>query len=121
MYEEDGLDFDSMTKAELLKVLQEIFDAPTTTIHEDKPLRSADHSTMKPLKLMGRLIKNSTRPGEIVLDPFGGSGSTMMASEQLGRACYMVELDPVYIDVIVKRWETLTGEKAELLGNYNNA
>jgi len=121
VYEEDGLDFDSMTKAELLKVLQEIFDAPTTTIHEDKPLRSADHPTMKPLKLMGRLIKNSTRPGEIVLDPFGGSGSTMMAAEQLGRACYMVELDPVNIDVIVKRWETLTGEKAELLGNYNNA
>lgn len=120
VYEEDGLDFDSMTKAELLKVLQEVFSAPTTTIHEDKPLRSADHPTMKPLKLMGRLIKNSTRPGEIVLDPFGGSGSTMMAAEQLGRACYMVELDPAYIDVIVKRWETLTGEKAELLGNFNN-
>lgn len=120
VYEEDGLDFDSMTKTELLKVLQEVFSAPTTTIHEDKPLRSADHPTMKPLKLMGRLIKNSTRPGEIVLDPFGGSGSTMMAAEQLGRACYMVELDPAYIDVIVKRWETLTGEKAELLGNFNN-
>lgn len=120
VYEEDGLDFESMTKAELLKVLQEVFSAPTTTIHEDKPLRSADHPTMKPLKLMGRLIKNSTRPGEIVLDPFGGSGSTMMAAEQLGRACYMVELDPAYIDVIVKRWETLTGEKAELLGNFNN-
>ena len=120
VYEEDGLDFESMTKAELLKVLQEVFSAPTTTIHEDKPLRSADHPTMKPLKLMGRLIKNSTRPGEIVLDPFGGSGSTMMAAEQLGRACYMVELDPAYIDVIVKRWETLTGEEAELLGNFNN-
>jgi DNA modification methylase len=73
---------------------------------------------MKPLKLMGRLIKNSTRPGEVVLDPFGGSGSTMMAAEQLGRACYMVELDPAYIDVICKRYEELTGEKAEHLGNF---
>jgi DNA modification methylase len=73
---------------------------------------------MKPLKLMGRLIKNSTRPGEVVLDPFGGSGSTMMAAEQLGRACFMVELDPAYIDVICKRYEELTGEKAEYLGNF---
>ena len=90
---------------------------PTTVIDEDKPLRSEDHPTMKPLKLMGRLIRNSTRPGEIVLDLFGGSGSTLMAAEQLGRVCYMVELDPCYIDVIIKRWEEYTGEKAQYLGN----
>lgn len=116
--EEGGLDVETLTKQELKDLLKEILNIPTTTIHEDKPLRSADHPTMKPLKLMGRLIKNSTRPGEIVLDTFGGSGSTMMAAEQLGRKCYMVELDPCYIDVIIKRYEDLTGDKAELLGNF---
>ena len=110
-------DFDRMTKEEMKKMMQDIFTFPSTVIHEDKPLRSGDHPTMKPLKLMGRLIRNSSRPGEIVLDLFGGSGSTLMAAEQLGRVCYMVELDPCYIDVIVKRWEEYTGEKALYLGN----
>ncbi len=115
---EDGMpDFDRMTKEEMKKMLQDIFALPSTVIHEDKPLRSGDHPTMKPLKLMGRLIRNSTRPGEVVLDLFGGSGSTLMAAEQLGRVCYMVELDPCYIDVIIKRWEEYTGEKAQYLGN----
>jgi DNA modification methylase len=76
---------------------------------------------MKPLKLMGRCIKNSTRPGEVVLDLFGGSGSTLMAAEQLGRNCFMVELDPHYIDVIIKRWEEYTNDKAQYLGNINEA
>lgn len=116
--EDEALDLNALTKQELKDLLTKVLSLPTTDIHEDKPLRSADHPTMKPLKLMGRLIKNSTRPGEVVLDPFGGSGSTMMAAEQLGRACYMVELDPAYIDVICKRYEELTGEKAEYLGNF---
>ena len=115
---EDGMpDFDRMTKDEMKKMLQYIFTLPSTVIDENKPLRSEDHPTMKPLKLMGRLIRNSTRPGEVVLDLFGGSGSTLMAAEQLGRVCYMVELDPCYIDVIIKRWEEYTGEKAKYLGN----
>lgn len=116
--EDEALDLNALTKQELKDLLTKVLSLPTSDIHEDKPLRSADHPTMKPLKLMGRLIKNSTRPGEVVLDPFGGSGSTMMAAEQLGRACYMVELDPAYIDVICKRYEELTGEKAEYLGNF---
>jgi site-specific DNA-methyltransferase (adenine-specific) len=116
--EDEPLDLNTLTKQELKDLLTKVLSLPTTDIHEDKPLRSADHPTMKPLKLMGRLIKNSTRPGEVVLDPFGGSGSTMMAAEQLGRACFMVELDPAYIDVICKRYEELTGEKAEYLGNF---
>ena len=116
--EYEALDLNALTKQELKDLLTKVLSLPTSDIHEDKPLRSADHPTMKPLKLMGRLIKNSTRPGEVVLDPFGGSGSTMMAAEQLGRACYMVELDPAYIDVICKRYEELTGEKAEYLGNF---
>lgn len=119
--EDEAPDIDSMTKDELKALLRNLLNedkTPTTVIHEDKPLRSADHPTMKPIKLMGRAIKNSTRPGEVVLDLFGGSGSTLMAAEQLARSCYTVELDPAYIDVIIKRWEEYTGDKAELLGNF---
>ena len=119
VYEEKDIDIDALTKAEMKDLLKKFLQGsiPTTVIDENKPLRSGDHPTMKPLKLMGRLIRNSTRPGEIVLDLFGGSGSTLMAAEQLGRICYMVELDPCYIDVIIKRWEEYTGEKAQYLGN----
>lgn len=118
--EDPAPDIDAMTKDELKALLRSLLGeaTPTTVIHEDKPLRSADHPTMKPIKLMGRAIKNSTRPGEVVLDLFGGSGSTLMAAEQLARSCYTVELDPAYIDVIIKRWEEYTGDKAELLGNF---
>lgn len=70
------------------------------------------HATPKPLALCGRAIKSSSREGEIVLDTFGGSGSTMIACEQLGRKCRMMELDPNYCDVIIARWEKLTGQKA---------
>lgn len=76
---------------------------------------TGDHATPKPIALCARAIKSSSRPGEIVLDFFGGSGSTLIACEQTGRRCYMCELEPCYIDVIIQRWETLTGEKAELL------
>lgn len=118
--EDPGPDIDAMTKDELKALLRSLLGeaTPKTAIYEDKPLRSADHPTMKPIKLMGRAIKNSTRPGEVVLDLFGGSGSTLMAAEQLARSCYTVELDPAYIDVIIKRWEEYTGDKAELLGNF---
>ena len=67
---------------------------------------------MKPVPLIGHHIKNSSRKGEIVLDIFGGSGTTLIACEQLGRRCRTVELDPAYCDVIVDRWEKLTGQKA---------
>jgi len=70
------------------------------------------HATPKPLALCARAIKSSSREGEIVLDLFGGSGSTLIACEQLNRTCYMMELDPIYCDVIIKRWENLTGQKA---------
>ena len=68
---------------------------------------------MKPVKLIARLIANSSREGEAVLDIFGGSGTTMIACEQLGRSCYMMELDPHYADVIIERWQNFTGQKAE--------
>lgn len=113
------IDPEKMTKAELVELVKKIGQIPTDLIDEDKPLRSADHPTMKPLKLMGRCVKNSTRPGEVVLDSFGGSGSTLMACEQLGRICFTVELDPHYVDVIIKRWEEYTQDKAQYLGNIN--
>ena len=73
------------------------------------------HATPKPIALCSRAIKSSSREGEIVLDVFGGSGSTLIACEQLNRKCYMMELDPHYVDVIIERWENFTGQKAKLL------
>lgn len=87
----------------------------TTVIDMDKPSRSVDHPTMKPVPLFAYQIQNSTKPGDLVFDSFGGSGTTLIACEQLERTCYMMELDPRYVDVIIRRWETLTGNKAELL------
>lgn len=86
----------------------------STLIQEDKPLRSGLHPTMKPIQLMASLIANSSKKGDLVLDTFGGSGSTLLACEQLGRRCAMVELDPKYCDVIISRWEDMTGERAEV-------
>ena len=76
---------------------------------------TGEHATPKPIALCARAIKSSSRENEIVLDVFGGSGSTLIACEQLNRVCYTMELDPKYCDVIIKRWETLTGNKAELI------
>lgn len=114
VYEDKGIDLKKLKKDEAIKLLQDIFSdkQSTTVINEDKPARSAEHPTMKPVKLLARLIRNSTRPGETVLDPFGGSGSTLIACEQLGRICYTMEFDPKYCDVIIDRWEKLTGQKA---------
>lgn len=75
------------------------------------------HPTQKPIKLAEWFLKRYSKYGHIVIDLFGGSGSTLIACEQLGRTCYMMELDPRYCDVIVKRWENLTGEKAVLLND----
>ena len=73
------------------------------------------HPTQKPIKLLSDILKDFTRKKEIVLDVFGGSGSTLIACEQLNRKCFMMELDPHYVDVIITRWENLTGQKAVLL------
>ena len=108
----DGVDIDVMTSDELRELIREITE-PSTVINENKPTRNGEHPTMKPVGLLSRQIRNSSRIGEKVLDLFGGSGSTLVACEQLDRVCYMMELDPKYCDVIVKRWETLTGEKAK--------
>lgn len=111
---EDRINVNKLSKDEMKALLKELLadKQSTTVIHEDKPSASVDHPTMKPLKLLARQIRNSTRRGEKVLDTFGGSGSTLLACEQLGRVCYTVELDPKYCDVIIKRYEDLTGDKA---------
>lgn len=80
-----------------------------------RPKKSEEHPTMKPVELVARAITNSSKKGDVVIDLFGGSGTTLIASEQTGRCCRMMELDPKYVDVIVNRWEQLTGRKAELL------
>ena len=81
----------------------------------DKPRKCDVHPTMKPIELIAEALLNSSKEGDIVIDFFGGSGSTLIACEQLGRCCRMMEIDPHYVDVIIDRWETLTGEKAVLL------
>jgi len=84
---------------------------PGSVVSVDKPARSDAHPTMKPVALIERFIRNSSRPGGLVLDPFGGSGSTLMACETLVRACRTVELDPRFADVIVRRWQEFTGRE----------
>ena len=83
----------------------------TTILEFDKPARNGEHPTMKPVELFAYQIQNSTKKGDIVLDLFGGSGTTIIACEQTGRIGYSMELDPQYCDVIIKRYENLTGNK----------
>lgn len=91
-------------------------DRSQTTVFEvDRPLKSELHPTMKPIELMQGIMKNSSQPEQLVFDSFLGSGSTLIAAEQLNRVCYGVELSPAYCDVIIKRWENLTNDKATLL------
>ena len=85
----------------------------STVLDFDRPTRSEEHPTMKPIPLFDRLIRNSCQKDGVVYDPFGGSGTTLLACEQNGRTCWMVELDPRYVQVIIDRWEKLTGLKAE--------
>lgn len=111
------IDLETMKKEDMKALLQKILadSVPTSVIRENKPKKNDLHPTMKPIKLVGRLVKNSTKPGQLVLDSFGGSGSTMMACEQLGRTCYTMDIDPVYVDAMLDRWESYTGEQAELI------
>lgn len=111
---EDLVDLDKMKKEELIKLVEQLMkeDEPGTVIHENKPLKNDLHPTMKPLTICASLIRLTTRKNETVLDLFGGSGSTLIACEQLGRKCLMMEMDPFYASVILDRWEKFTGKKA---------
>jgi DNA modification methylase len=93
--------------------MTEVWDFETA--NEDERESAGGHATPKPIALCARAIKSSSREGEIVLDVFGGSGSTLIACEQLNRICYMMELDEKYVDVIINRWEQYTGQKAVLI------
>ena len=86
----------------------------TTILEFDKPSRNGEHPTMKPVDLFSYCLLNNTKGGDIVLDSFGGSGTTMIACERDGRVGYLMELDPKYCDVIINRWQTLTGKEAVL-------
>jgi len=86
----------------------------TTVLNFNKPSRNGEHPTMKPVELFEYQIKNSSKPSDVVLDLFGGSGTTAIACEKTGRKARLMELDPKYCDVIVKRWEDFTGKKAQL-------
>jgi DNA modification methylase len=85
--------------------------------HYDKPAKNDLHPTMKPVALVERAIRNSSKTRDIVLDPFGGSGSTLIACEKTGRQARLVELDPRYCDVIVPRWQDWAGASAVLHGD----
>lgn len=106
---EDKLDIKKLTKDEMKKMLTEMLSDKTksTIIHCDKPHRSAEHPTMKPILLLAPLIQNSSKENEIVADGFLGSGSTMVASHQFKRKCYGMELDPKYCQVIIDRMKKL--------------
>lgn len=80
--------------------------------HFNKPRVNDLHPTMKPVELVERAIRNSSRPGDVVLDPFGGSGTTLIAAEKSGRQARLIELDPKYVDVIVLRWQDYAGAQA---------
>ncbi|WP_027185163.1 DNA modification methylase [Desulfovibrio inopinatus] len=92
-----------------------LYRMPGSIVTVPKPQRNSAHPTMKPVELIERLIRNSSARGDVVLDAFGGSGSTLMACEQTGRVSATVELDPRFCDVIIDRWQAATGETAVLL------
>lgn len=114
---DDSMKLELMNAEELREIIKSI---DSTVIYENRPKENKEHPTMKPISLMMRQIKNSTKKYDKVLDLFGGSGSTLIACEQLGRSCYMMEYDPKYVDVIIKRWEDFTGKKAVLLDEQHD-
>jgi DNA modification methylase len=107
---ENKTDWNRKKKEELLKILEEITtNCPSDIIRDNKPLRNSEHPTMKPITLCAKLVQNSSRINEIVYDAFAGSGSTLMAAQQMNRISYNMELDEKYCDVIVKRYAKIFG------------
>lgn len=112
----DDLTIGMMSEDELREAYRNILnETPTTVLYDKKPASNDLHPTMKPISLIAKQIANSTLPGQVVLDVFGGSGTTMLACEQLDRSCRMMELDPHYCDVIIARFEEFSGKKAKKL------
>ncbi len=96
-----------------VKMLEAFTGDKSSVWYFNRPTSSKEHPTMKPVELICRAISNSSKPGDVVLDLFGGSGSTLIAAENAGRKARLMELSPVFVDVIVKRWEKITGRKAK--------
>jgi DNA modification methylase len=110
---DDDLDIDKMKKDELVAMLKQIKEQmPTTIVRHDRPTKSDLHPTMKPVGLVQRMVEWSSMDGWIVLDLFGGSGSTLIACQKANRKARLMELDPKFVDVIVKRWQDFTGKIA---------
>lgn len=106
---EEDAEIEDLTKRELIELVNKILDGtPETIIRFDRPTKNDLHPTMKPIGLLGYLIKNSSIEGNLIVDLFGGSGSTLIASEQMNRKCYTMDLDPRYCDAIVKRYAQFT-------------
>ena len=111
---DDSVNTRKMSKAELREMLDTVLSQgiETTVLRFPKPVVSDLHPTTKPVKLFAKLISNSSRRGDKILDLFGGSGTTVIAAENLRRKAFAMELDPHYCDVIIQRWEDFTGGKA---------
>ena len=118
VFDETRKDWRKMNKEELLAELKRVDnEIKTTVVYEDKPARNAEHPTMKPVRLFERLIRNSSKEEDIVLDPFAGSGTTIIACAKSGRIARVVEFDPKYADVIRKRWTTWAMENNREIGS----
>ena len=91
----------------------------SSIFYADVPLKDDLHPTMKPIELIKKQIKNSSKEGDSILDLFGGSGTTLLACEELNRKCFMMEYDPKYADVIIERWEQASGKVAQKINNIN--
>lgn len=116
-----SLDFRSMKKDELVQRLEDIYSLKNSVLNHDKPTKNDLHPTMKPISLLADMLNNSSKPNDKVLDPFGGSGSTLIACDELKRNAYLNELDENYVDVIVKRYINLKGstDNCYLIRNGN--
>ncbi len=116
-----SLDFKSMKKDELVQRLEDIYSLKNSVLNHDKPTKNDLHPTMKPISLLADMLNNSSKPNDKVLDPFGGSGSTLIACDELKRHAYLNELDENYVDVIVKRYINLKGstDNCYLIRNGN--
>ena len=112
-------EYKKMSKDQLLEEIAKLRgdNIPNTIIYEDKPARNEEHPTMKPVRLFQRLIKNSSKEDDAILDPFGGSGTTIIAAEKLNRTAYVMELSPHYCDVIRRRWTQWATENGKDAGS----
>ena len=104
-------DVDKMTREKAIERLKELAQF-STAMYENKPAKDDLHPTMKPVGLFKKLIRNSSRQGDLVLDLFAGSGTAIIAAEEMNRRCYSMEYDQAYAEVIIQRWEEQTGKTA---------